>query len=153
MKKGVIVLLGVVVALLAATVVVLLVWRDEIGGNKAQANAAAVCDTAIVATYNKASNYEYRGTAEDGPSKDSETLQTLQRDIRDKAGYESDPTCQVIIFWAAIDAGDEQVASEALTALKTLHEDREFPDNNLRTSTPLFEYDAALEYISGNEES
>lgn len=153
MKKGVIVLLGVVVALLAAVVAILIVWREEIDGKKAQANAAVVCDTAVVATYNEASNYEYRGTAEDGPSKDSETLQALQRDIRDKAGYESDPTCQVIIFWAAIDAGNEQVASEALAALKTQHEVRRFPDNNLRTSTPLFEYDAALEYISGDQES
>jgi len=107
-----------------------------------------VCDEKVVEAYNKATEYTYPMQADAMPTMDIEALNKTVADVKTRAGHENDPTCQVMIFWAAIEAKEVDVAHQALDALKELHEKRNFPNNNLRTAVPLFEYDTALEFIA-----
>lgn len=110
-------------------------------------SAVNVCDTTFVDEYNKVTEYTYPAETDAIPSMDTEGMNKLAERVRATSGYEADPTCQVMLFWTAIEAKDSAAAETALTALKALHAKRAFPDNNLRTAAPLFEYDAALEYL------
>jgi hypothetical protein len=98
--------------------------------------SAVVCNDAIVSTYNAALKLEVR-TANAEPTLDVATLAKLDADIRSKAGFDQDPTCQTILFWAAIIGDNTTKASTALKAVQTLHEKRLFADTTIENITSI----------------
>lgn len=99
-----------------------------------------VCGSDIVDQYNSATDYKFRDDSAKLPTIDKDGLANIASQIRDKKGYESDPTCQVMLFWAAFDVKDNEAAKRAYDSLQTLRNKRIFSDNNLRTSAGLLEY-------------
>lgn len=143
---GVLLVGGVVWLVLSGKLVI--IWN----GAAVQYSAASnVCGDDVVTAYNSATEYSYRGGLDDGPMIDTEGLAAVVDTVRSRSGYEADPTCQVIIFWDAIQHNDASAAQSALDALNLLHDQRIFPDNNLRTAIPLFEYETAISGLSVTE--
>lgn len=109
--------------------------------------ATVICDDGIISRYNDATLYKIRG--EDAqPAMDSAALKALASDVKSKDGHEDDPTCQAVVFWNAIDESDYDTASSAYDAIKRLHNQSKFVDNNMRIAVPLFEYESVLDTIS-----
>lgn len=98
--------------------------------------STVVCNDAIISTYNSALELEVR-TANAEPTLDVATLAKLDADIRSKAGFAQDPTCQTILFWAAIISNNTTKASTALKAVRTLREKRLFADTSLENTASI----------------
>lgn len=140
---GVLLVGGVVWLVLSGKLVI--IWN----GVAVQYSAASnVCGDDVVTAYNSATEYSYRGGLDDGPVIDTEGLAAVVDTVKSRSGYGTDPTCQVIVFWDAIQHNDASAAQSALDALNLLHDQRIFPDNNLRTAIPLFEYETAITGLS-----
>lgn len=156
-KKPVVAILLILVAVLLAGAVTWAVLTNKLvvvwnGSGTPGSLAVNVCDSTLVDEYNKVTEYTRPDGAEVPPSIDVEGLRKVVERIEASSGYESDPTCQVMLFWAAIADKDHATADGILPVIKDLHAKRIFPDNNLRTTVPLFEYDAALEYIAPTQQ-
>lgn len=116
--------------------------------------SVVVCGTGVVDTYNAAMHYQTR-TGSSGPALDEEGLKKLAVDIKSKPGYESDPTCQSMLFWMAIHDRNYTAATSAYDAVKKLHDKRIFADSNIRDNGPSYTYDSVLQGISspaGNQD-
>ncbi len=111
----------------------------------------SVCGDDFVKQYNDATNYIFRDDSAKLPSMDREGLANLATQIRDKENYESDPTCQVMLFWAAFDTKDREAAQRSYDSLQVLHDKRIFSDNNLRTSAGLLEYKDIIQRLVTEE--
>lgn len=109
-----------------------------------------VCGSDVVTKYNEASLFIKRQGA-DAPSVDKESLKTIASDIRNKKGYEGDPTCQTLLFWSAVRNDDYKAAKEAAGAVKQLHEKRLFADSNIRNNDAVFNYQTSLNMLTGAE--
>lgn len=123
------------------------------GFNTRYSSVQNVCGSDIVEEYNKASSYEYRGDDATEPTMDVTALNNVTIKIKERSGYSEDPTCQVMLFWNAYENNEIDQADQALKKLKDLHEMRAFPDNNLSTSVPFYQYEESLEYIKNLPES
>ena len=143
---GVLLVGGVLWLVLSGKLVV--IWN---GAAVQYAAASNVCGDDVVTAYNSATEYTYREGLDEGPMIDTEGLAAVVDTVKSRSGYEADPTCQVIIFWDAIQHNDASAAQSALDALNLLHDQRIFPDNNLRTAIPLFEYETAITGLSVTE--
>jgi len=110
------------------------------------ATPTIVCGDGIVNTYNKASIYTIPGTDEVGI--DMAGLKTLDKDIRAKAGFEKDPTCQTILFWDAIINKDTAKAQTALTAAEKLHDMQQYANTNLIDATNTSSMQKSLDVIT-----
>lgn len=158
MAKRRVILIGAAVALLLIGVIVWLfvsgrlaiVLRDS---NGRYASTAQVCGADIVETYNSVTNYEMRDGTEDRATIDSKGLKDLADKIKQRGGYESDPTCQTMLFWSAIESKHPEDARRAAAAVKDLSNRGAYPSNNLRANAPLFTYDSTIEYLLKNNES
>jgi len=84
------------------------------------------------------------------PSLDMAGLQKLVSEIKTKANYAKDPTCQTILFWVAVQNDNYNEANTAYKALKTLHDEGKYVDSNLRSSDPFFTYKQYLDNLSGS---
>lgn len=154
MKKkrtvGTVILVLALVVIVAAAAWALISGKLSIAWNGFGAQYSTnkvVCDSGFVTEYNKAMEYTYPTGTEPDPSIDVAALKNIIERVKASGGYEADPTCQVMLYWAAIELDDKAAAEQALPAIKELHAKRQFPDNNLRTAVPLFEYEQALEYL------
>lgn len=158
MKKNTITI--IIVSLVAVLLVGSIVWA-LVSGKLTLAwdgfgvrfsTAKVVCGSDMIATYNEASEYKYRDGFNFAPGMDVEAMKKIVADIKTHNGYEADPTCQAMIFWTAVETKDELVAKTALSAIKDLHEKHSFPNNSLRTTASLIDYDLALEYLSTTQQ-
>lgn len=111
--------------------------------------SSSVCDSTIVDRYNAAMYYEVRNNSTT-PSIDEDGIKALVADIKGKSGYETDPTCQVIIFWAAVRGDDYKAARSAYDSIKTLHDKGSFADSNIRSNEPLFTYEGYVNGLTGS---
>jgi hypothetical protein len=145
----VIILLGLVGGVVWLFMSGKLVWAD---GDRQALLYSAVCDSDMVATYNEATDYQYRNGLDQEPVMDEDALRELSNRIKSTEGYELDPTCQVMVVWSSVELGDEAAAKGGVKSLKELHDKRVFPDTNLRTVLPLFEYDTAIESVFNEQE-
>jgi hypothetical protein len=84
------------------------------------------------------------------PSFDEAGLKKLAAEIKTKAKYANDPTCQTILFWAAVQGDNYKAANEAYKAVKSLHDKGDFADSNLRSNEPLFTYEQYMNSLSGS---
>ncbi len=152
MNKRLIIILALVGVLIVAALIwliasgqVIISWKN----GTSQSSASSVCKTDTVDSYNKAAYYQVREGSE-LPTADEASLKKITSDIKAKNGYDSDPTCQAILFWNAILASDYEGAKKAHEIVKDLHGRGIFADSNIRNNAPLFEYESALRDISPN---
>lgn len=143
-RKGIII--TVIVSILAVAGIVWLFISGHLtwAGFGNTAAAKSICSTSIVDEYNKATNYEQREGPGSVPTIDTDAMKSVADKVKALPGNGSDPTCQVILFWTAVQADDIATAKNILPELKRLNSEGIFPNNNLRTTVPLFEYEAAL---------
>jgi hypothetical protein len=151
-KRILIILASVVAVIIVATVVWLfatnkvgLVFGEEEKNNSSL--APVVCDQAVVSKYNEATDYKFRNGS-DTPSMDEVGIKQLAADIKSMENHQADPTCQTILFWAAYFENDLEAAKGLHSSIKELHSQRMFPDSNLRTAVPLFEYGTTIEFMT-----
>ena len=123
-----------------------LVWSVN-GGQHVVAQA--VCDSTIVSKYNDAMFVTQR-SGSDVSSIDESGVKAVKTDIKAKAGYEKDATCQALLFFIAINDSDYPSAKSAYQEVKQLHSNGIFPDNNIRGSDALFNYQNLLNGIDPN---
>ena len=140
MKK--IFLIGITSAALIATVSWLcisghVVWVASPG----LVGVKAVCGDDIIDGFNKATQYERRAGPGSVPTLDKQAIKQLAQKVKTLPGFEADPTCQEILYWTAMEAGDKAAAKDALALLKQMNTQGRYPNNNLRTAVPLFEYE------------
>lgn len=109
----------------------------------APATTTIVCDTKIVDTFNEAMFFTRRAGATT-VSIDEEGIKKLNTEIKAKAGYENDPTCQTIIYLTAIYEENYDGAKAAFQAVKELHDKNIFANNNIRGNQPLFTYEGSM---------
>jgi hypothetical protein len=107
------------------------------------ATTTIVCNTQIVDTFNEAMFFTRRAGAST-VSIDEQGIKNLNAEIKAKAGYKSDPTCQTIIYLTAIYEEDYDGAKAAYEAVKELHDKNIFANNNIRGNQPLFTYEGSM---------
>lgn len=142
---------AIVATVIAVAIIGALIWAVASGTVRVSLGAGAttggsyevVCDESIVTAYNNAS---YRDP-NDG-TYDEEGLKKVGTDIKAKAGFEKDPTCQAIVFWLAVGEGNYEASKAAYESVKSLHAQRLFADSNLRGNVPLFEYEFLVKNLS-----
>ena len=149
MKK--IIVIVSIVLILAATGVAAWLFVSEKIAFVAQANKPVtpkvICNTEIVNTFNDAMFYTRRAGAST-VSVDDEGIKNLNTNIKSSAGYETDPTCQTILYLTAIYKEDYEAAKVAYLAVKELHDKRVFADSNIRGNQPLFMYEDSMYALS-----
>ena len=121
-----------------------LVWSVNGGQHVA---ARTVCDSTIVSKYNDAMFVTQR-SGSDEPSVDEAGVKAVKADIKTKTGHEKDATCQALLFFIAINDRDYPSAKSAYQEVKQLHDNGIFPDNNIRGSDALFNYQNLLNGIN-----
>jgi hypothetical protein len=112
-------------------------------------SSAVVCRSDVVTKYNAVMFFRTRDGSST-PSLDEVGLKKLEADIKTKARYATDPTCQTILFWTAVHNDNYKAANEAYKAVKSLHEKGNFADSNLRSNEPLFTYETYMNSLSGS---
>lgn len=138
------VLAGSIGVLVIAFVALALWWLFQSGhlvyvANTSAKTASLVCDSALVDRYNEAAYYEVRSDST-VPSANKEAIAKIAEEIKKRSGYETDPTCQTLLFWAAFHADDYTAAIKAQDALKNLYAKNQFANSNIRNNVPLLNY-------------
>lgn len=108
---------------------------------------SAVCGTNIVNKYNGAMYMIERGGSSE-PSIDEVGVAAVKNEVRAKAGYKDDATCQTLLFWIAMHDSDYPAAKSAYGVVKQLHDGGVFADNNIRGNDALFNYGTVLRGIA-----
>ena len=128
-----------------------IVWMFTSGrllwSNGDAAKTARVCGSDIVNKYNDAMYMIGRNGSTEA-SIDENGVKEVRSEVKGKKGYESDATCQTLLFWIAIHYNDYPAAKVAATAVKQLHDKDMFADNNIRGNDPILTYDTVLYGIS-----
>lgn len=106
-----------------------------------------VCTDDIVATYNSVSLYEPRGKSTEYTI-DENGLKNLVAEVKNKPGYQNDPTCQTILLLAAVHDQDYKAAKNAYDAVKALHSKHMYADSNLATGGSLSSYETFIKELS-----
>lgn len=154
-KKLIIIIILVVVLVLGAAAAWLFVSGNLANiGRGATVNTESqtatlnrVCDSTVVTTYNKVMNYQDQ-TGSNDSSLDEPAIKRLQDDVKGKAGYENDPTCQTILFWIAAHYSDYENTKKAYESLLDLHDKGMFADSNLGSAAPLFVFKATVDSLA-----
>jgi len=149
MKKITVIIIIVIILAAAGAVAWLfmsgkLAWVDN---TTKPAVAKVVCGNDIVDKYNDASLLLGRN----GESKltvDTEGIKEVKTAILAKDGNKEDPTCQAILFWIGYRETDYEATKTAYEAVRKLHDQNIFPNNNIRGNEPLFTYAQVLFTIS-----
>ena len=144
--KKIILIVAIVLILAAVGVVAWLFMSGKVALTYQEAKIATskiVCDTPIVNKFNDAMFYTRRAGAST-VSIDVEGIKNLNSEIKAKAEYENDPTCQTIIYLTAIYEENYQGAKAAYEAVKELHDKNIFANNNIRGNQPLFTYEGSM---------
>ena len=123
---------------------------EYVANPKSQSETLVACSTKMVDTYNSAVATEIRDGASE-PFIDTEAMGSLAKQIRSTDSYESDATCQTLLFWIAFYDNDYKNAVSAHTAIKDLHDKGVFADSNITSTAPLYSYEKYLYSLSGAE--
>ncbi len=123
---------------------------EYVASPKSQSETLVACSTKMVDTYNLAVSTEIRDGASE-PFIDTKSMDSLAKQIRSMDSYESDATCQTLLFWIAFYDNDYTSAVSAHTAIKNLHDKGVFADSNITSTAPLYSYEKYLYSLSGAE--
>ena len=142
-------ILGIlVIAVIAALLVsgyLAVVWKQP--SDHVAIVTPRACGDDVVTTYNDVSQYKQRD-GKDDYTIDEQGLKRLAAQIKDKAGYQRDPTCQTILFMAAVDDKDYATAKATYKTLNDLHAEGKYADSNLGAGGPLSTYKVLLDEMS-----
>ncbi|NCU38991.1 hypothetical protein EOL96_08210 [Candidatus Saccharibacteria bacterium] len=105
--------------------------------------SVVVCSADTVKTYNDFMEYKVRDGS-DELSIDKDAIKKLASDIKIRENYDTDPTCQTMLFWSAYLDNDYEGAKSAYQAVTKLHDQRKFADSNIHSNAPLFTYEPTL---------
>ena len=114
-----------------------------VGPDTKVVTAKIVCGPELVSKYNDAMYVSFRNN-EKLPSLDVEGIKNIKTEIKAKAGYEKDPTCQSMLYLIAIYEEDYEGSKLAYETVKKLHDQGMYADNNIRNNPPLFMYEAPV---------
>jgi len=114
-----------------------------VGPDTKVVTAKIVCGPELVSKYNDAMYVTFRNN-EKLPSLDVEGIKNIKTEIKAKAGYEKDPTCQSMLYLIAIYEEDYEGSKLAYETVKKLHDQGLYADNNIRNNPPLFMYEAPV---------
>ncbi|MCX6728893.1 MAG: hypothetical protein NTV39_03985 [Candidatus Saccharibacteria bacterium] len=113
--------------------------------------STVACGTDVVDKFNKeADKYYQLSSGSAGLVINKQPIKDLVADIKTKANFETDPTCQAIIFWAAVQDDNYKSANGAYNKLIDLHNKRIFADSNLQGSQPLSAYKDTMKSLTGS---
>jgi hypothetical protein len=146
-KRVLLVVIAVVLAVLGGVVWWLFSSGHLVYSDTSSSQSKVACGTDIVDKYNAAMYYQLRNGSTE-PSIDEQGVKDLVKDIKSKASFETDPTCQTIIFWVAVRDDNYKSASSAYNEIMSLHKKRIFADSNLRSDQPLFTYEETLKGLT-----
>jgi len=139
-----VILLLVVGAAVALFVSGKIAW---VGPDTKVVTAKIVCTPEVVSKYNDAMYVSFRNN-ETLPSLDVEGIKNVKTEIKGKAGYEQDPTCQSMLYLIAIYEEDYEGSKLAYETVKKLHDEGLYAENNIRNNPPLFMYEAPVFALS-----
>jgi len=110
--------------------------------------STTVCDAGIVSRYNEAMYFQFR----DGETEsiDEVGISNLEKEIRAKNNSDKDPTCQTILFFAAVYFKDAEKAQAALDIINNLHSQDVFANSNLRNSQSLFTFQNKVDDLNSD---
>ena len=111
-----------------------------------------VCDDSVVTSFNKATRYTLAAGATE-ETLDEAGLKSLLSAVKQKAGYQADPTCQTMLFIAAIHFRDYQGAKSAYDVIKQLHGKHLYVNSNVNTGGPLSTYDSQLNDLAPKQDN
>jgi len=151
-KKRILQIIFIVIILLAVGVVIWLfaagklVWANE--KQVVASTSEIICGDETVTTYNAAMTMMVRGDDKTAYSIDQAGVDKLVGEIKGKNGYENDPTCQTILFWAAINKLEYEPAKAANAKIQELHKKHIYANSDIAGNGPVSSYDRALYSIS-----
>jgi len=123
----------------------------HIGKSGAVATSPNICDDQKVVAYNDARRLVFQDDAAAEPTWNQAALDQLAADIKKTDGYESDATCQTILFWTAYDHQDLQGMQAAYDGIKLLHGKQHFANTNLASHASLEQYESMIHDLSSPE--
>lgn len=141
---GAAVLLVIIVAGLLLSGYMAITWKQPA---QETVLSTRVCGDDVVASYNEASLAKKRGNSNEYTT-DEAALSALATTIKKKAGYQNDPTCQMIMLMRAVQKEDYATAKTTYEAELNLHGKHLYADSNLRTGGSLSDYDALVKALS-----
>lgn len=113
--------------------------------------AKVVCGKSVIDKYNAAADYLYRGDNSEEATIDEAGVKSIVAEIKGNAKSKYDPTCQSILFWAAVREDNYKEAKSAYDIIKSLHDKRIFIDPSLHDTTSLSNFVSSLNGLTGSE--
>ncbi len=142
--------LSLVILIVGLSAAVIMKWIPLNFLGVTNTNTARVCSEDIVNRYNKLFVNERPDNLSDVDANNT-AIKAIYAEIKARAGYESDPTCQTIIFWIALRDKDVDTASTSLARIRDLHSKSIFADSNLRIYVPLSNYEDNIEAVKSSD--
>lgn len=150
MAKKIIIAVSVIIALLLGVGVW---WMFDTGrlvysqdGDTAP-SSASVCGLEMVESYNNSFVFDYN---EDRLTVDQGNLDRISDEIKSSEGYESDPTCQTILFWHAVRADDHEAATKAHESILDLHSKGQFANSDIRDAYAVSSLKMHVDSLTGS---
>ena len=106
-----------------------------------------VCNETVVDAFNEATT----GYPTEDPMTSAvrvEVLTEVADGVKKKKDYEQDPTCQTVVFWAAVHEKNIEEAKEAKRVVDALHADGHFANSELRATAPLQDWQLLIDSLS-----
>lgn len=143
---GIVFLVAVLVGIWAiASKRAAIVWKKPT--EQALVVGQRVCDDAVVNTFNKVSKYTL-ATGATEETLDEAGLKKLAADIKQKANYQGDPTCQTILLIAAIYSKDYTAAKQLYEVVKAQHAKHLYANTDLNGIGSLTSYGSLVESLA-----
>lgn len=144
----VLIAIGIIAWLLVSGRVALVVNQQNDDEVKiVKGSAVLVCGDKVVNAFNEATT----GYPTEDPMTSAirvDVLTEVADDVKKKANYEQDPTCQTIIFWSAIHGKKYEEAKEAKKVVDALYADGHFANSKLRVTAPLQDWQSLIDNLS-----
>lgn len=140
---GVLVLLGAIGAAVALSLGYLHIGVKQ--NTEVLVTRSLVCEGPTVDAYNTLV-VTFPSNEEDQKEK-SDKVQQQVSSIKEKAGYDQDPTCLFIVYKAALDAEDAEEAQRAVTSIKELADTGVFPSIELYDITSIDSMESRVEAL------
>lgn len=77
-----------------------------------------------------------------------DVLAEVAENVKKKANYQQDPTCQTILFWTAAHERKFEEAKDAKKATDALYADGHFANSKLRVTAPLQDWQLMVDSLS-----
>ncbi len=112
--------------------------------------AKVVCGKSVIDKYNAAADYLYRGDNSDEATIDEAGVKSVVAEIKGNSKSKYDPTCQSILFWAAVREDNYKEAKSAYDIIKDLHSKRIFIDPAMHNISSLDTLNSILNGLTGS---